>query len=558
MPKTPSTPSSPQTQPKSKVKGSLSTWLEDLWTAIKDILGLSSYTAEQVSNMTIQQFSDAVLKDMFSGQDIKELFKNDTDNLYNLARESYDFDDFTDKVSFRDQHSAPSRDTRTPEEKREDASDFSLREVAQGIHNVPDDYFDQTLGPRYYGYKDKAGMESLTSINNITRGLKAKKGNQTVKAYRSVPKGIDVNELKDHDWISFSKDYAVNHGESRFGEGEYKVIEQEVSIDDVWWDGNDIREWGYDTGNTKKYSRKELKDIWDYVRSEQVRFNQVPITIQQAIQRNNNQPLNLAPNGNPSILYRTYQELGYDTQETERLVAQTYSDQFGEFFGRFWENPQESSKVVDANMQPLVVWHGTDANFNVFSEDMLGSNTEFDNTSLGFFFADKQGIKKLKENNPDVFGETEMPVFLSIKKELDLINMFTHTPSIKTIAELLLGEQVSEEQAKNFIDTIGLGEIEEVREAINNGKSFLKDKGHDGVIDDMGDNTKEYVVFNPNQIKSATENIGTFSTESNDIRFSVAPVNTSQAFAKQMMFDSGFEMHLETEENLAEKYDTCN
>jgi hypothetical protein len=46
--------------------------------------------------------------------------------------------------------------------------------------------------------------------------------------------------------------------------------------------------------------------------------------------------------------------------------------------------------------------------------------------------------------------------------------------------------------------------------------------------------------------------------DQDDIRFNIAPVNTSQAFAKQMMFDSGFEMHLETEENLAEKYDTCN
>jgi hypothetical protein len=60
---------------KSKIKGSLSTWLKDFWNSIKDILGLSSYTAEQISNMTIQQFSDAVLKDMFSGQDINELYQ---------------------------------------------------------------------------------------------------------------------------------------------------------------------------------------------------------------------------------------------------------------------------------------------------------------------------------------------------------------------------------------------------------------------------------------------------------------------------------------------------
>lgn len=33
--------------------------------------------------------------------------------------------------------------------------------------------------------------------------------------------------------------------------------------------------------------------------------------------------------------------------------------------------------------------------------------------------------------------------------------------------------------------------------------------------------TKEYIVFSPNQIKSATDNVGTFSSESNDIRFQI-------------------------------------
>ncbi len=34
--------------------------------------------------------------------------------------------------------------------------------------------------------------------------------------------------------------------------------------------------------------------------------------------------------------------------------------------------------------------------------------------------------------------------------------------------------------------------------------------------------TNQYVAFSPNQIKSATGNVGTFSPESNDIRFSIA------------------------------------
>lgn len=30
---------------------------------------------------------------------------------------------------------------------------------------------------------------------------------------------------------------------------DYRIIKNEVSIEEVWWDGNDINEWGYDNGN---------------------------------------------------------------------------------------------------------------------------------------------------------------------------------------------------------------------------------------------------------------------------------------------------------------------
>lgn len=43
--------------------------------------------------------------------------------------------------------------------------------------------------------------------------------------------------------------------------------------------------------------------------------------------------------------------------------------------------------------------------------------------------------------------------------------------------------------------------------------------GYDGVIVDRGEGYKEYVAFFPSQIKSATDNIGLFSKENNDIRF---------------------------------------
>ena len=49
-------------------KSSISEWLKSVWEAIKDVLGLSQYTAEQVANMTLAQFGTASAKDMLSGR----------------------------------------------------------------------------------------------------------------------------------------------------------------------------------------------------------------------------------------------------------------------------------------------------------------------------------------------------------------------------------------------------------------------------------------------------------------------------------------------------------
>jgi hypothetical protein len=69
-----------------------------------------------------------------------------------------------------------------------------------------------------------------------------------------------------------------------------------------------------------------------------------------------------------------------------------------------------------------------------------------------------------------------------------------------------------------------------------------------------------YLVFdgNENQIKSATENIGTFSAENNDIRFSVQPQAPLDVTTNQFMHDANFEMLMEPSENLQDKYDDCN
>lgn len=202
-------------------------------------------------------------KDIFGGNKSKldvTVFSEVLDKAVNART----YEDFVEDMSdFRDVHSAPSKSTTLTEDKLDQGGDFSLLEVAQGFHNQPDDYFDPNVGARYYMYNNKQGMESFTAINNVIRGIKAGKKGINITAYRAVPKNLDVTTLKDYDWVSFSESYAISHGESRFGSKGYKLIEQEVSLQDLWWDGNDINEFGYDTGGTKKYSKKELRKIWD-------------------------------------------------------------------------------------------------------------------------------------------------------------------------------------------------------------------------------------------------------------------------------------------------------
>lgn len=145
---------------------------------------------------------------------------------------------------YKDGHVAPSADNTPTLEKINDGGDFSLDEVSKGFSNQPDDYFYPNVGARYYMYDTKQGQESYKALKPILDGTKS-----DLIAYRSIPKDVDQAKLQDGDWITFSKTYAKNHGDNRF-DGKYKVIEQTVNKKDVWWDGNDINEWGYDTGKT--------------------------------------------------------------------------------------------------------------------------------------------------------------------------------------------------------------------------------------------------------------------------------------------------------------------
>lgn len=85
-----------------------------------------------------------------------------------------------------------------------------------------------------------------------------------VKVYRAVPKSVKEGKLRNGDWVTPSRKYAEMHGDNRL-EGDYRIIEQEVPASQIWWDGNDINEWGFDDGKGYAYrntkNNRKLNDL---------------------------------------------------------------------------------------------------------------------------------------------------------------------------------------------------------------------------------------------------------------------------------------------------------
>jgi hypothetical protein len=110
----------------------------------------------------------------------------------------------------------------------------------------------------------------------------------------------------------------------------------------------------------------------------------------------------IAPNGKPSNL----------TPEQYKLVR---TPEFKAWFGDWENDPANASKVVDENGEPLPVYHGTNAEFNVFDKSQQNKATGFGDFGAGFYFTASLGSAKYytlkQEENRRVIS-----VFLKIVK----------------------------------------------------------------------------------------------------------------------------------------------
>lgn len=185
------------------------------------------------------------------------------------------------------------------------------------------------------------------------------------------------------------------------------------------------------------------------------------------------------------------------------------------FFEKARNAKENSSKVIDENGEPLVVYHGTSSEFNVFnvSEDGdFGKGIYFGTTN-----EDAKTYARIDRDMNNRGGSTERTVsgFLNFKNPYMPSNWEWKNETFDSFTDL---DTRKELQERGFDGIVVMAKIEK------NGK-YTK-----ATITNK-DNILEIVAFSPNQIKSATSNVGTFCNESNDIRFQVL----SEAYSTQIL-----------------------
>lgn len=393
----------------------------------------------------------------------------------------------------------------------ENSPDVNLEDIALGYNLQPDDYFDN---PRAYMNNTAYGLESAHVIKNALDAIKNGEKDVKVKVYRAVPTSVKEGKLRNGDWVTPSKKYAEMHGDNRL-DGKYRIIEDEVPANQLWWDGNDVNEFGFDDGKEYRYknakNNRKLNDLITYDNKGNVippskRFNSRKSDIRFSLKEEKEK---IVADAKANGTYMTAPN-GEKTKLDAEQWATVRTTNFKNWFGDWENNPDNASKVVDENGEPLVAYHGTtnDETTSVWNEKTKTYDTSHEPFTV--FKREVDGLPNSglffnsSEDNAYEYGYNNYAVYLSAKNPLVIDCKGSLYNSIKHDGKTM--------------DTYDWA-------------NWAEENGYDGVIfknikdgvdyGSMQDTTDDYVVFKSNQIKSAENNNGDFSADNNDIRFSL-------------------------------------
>jgi hypothetical protein len=212
----------------------------------------------------------------------------------------------------------------------------------------------------------------------------------------------------------------------------------------------------------------------------------------------------------------------------------TESKEFKNWFG--------NSKVVDAEGKPLMAYHGTPY-FEGYEFKPFESKNRAGNIDGYYFTTSTQDANDYAGTEE---GAEVIPTFLSIKNPyVPRKSKVTKAMREQYFKEMIgANKHLSDERAKEYaeskmyyLDSTGMPLINAIG---NDGAAFqriIKAGGYDGYQDGIG--SRHWVAFEPNQIKSAIGNIGTYSPTSSNILFrrGAAPTLTAEGQRAQQTVD---------------------
>ena len=202
--------------------------------------------AERKRLEVFEQMSDEALDKAY----MEAVRNNDEQRMRDFVNEAARRKGYQSTDEFRMSHRAPSYD--------EDGTDKSLIDVANNKDNIRD-----SLEEQFRMNRDQNREESVAAIRQALQEIEQGK-NPTVTIYRAVPKSLKEGSVRNGDWVTLSEAYAKQHGRHALN-GDYRIMKENVPAANLYWDGNDINEWGYDDKRDYKYkdtrNNRKLNDL---------------------------------------------------------------------------------------------------------------------------------------------------------------------------------------------------------------------------------------------------------------------------------------------------------
>ncbi|HEY0820120.1 MAG TPA: hypothetical protein VGD46_15145, partial [Rhizobacter sp.] len=179
-------------------------------------------------------------------------------------------------------------------------------------------------------------------------------------------------------------------------------------------------------------------------------------------------------------------------QRVPGLEAFAPVDTHSEAFRAWFRN----SALVDETGGPQVLFHGSQADFSVFSDSHIGTGVDavsnLGDWGDGFYLTNDPELASVfaqREGETDGTGAVVLPLYVSMQNPIRAEDLYDMEGVQGMLADPYPGESLRE---------------------------LLEAAGYDGILVQGG---REVVVFRPNQIKSAISNRGDFSLADPDIRF---------------------------------------